>query len=164
MIDAFHVVGDGDVGIRFFHDERKRPCGASAPPTTCYSWPPRPPPRLHRRSKPSPGDQLVGSYRFFDEITDAVAAMENGLDVTPLITHRYPINEPADPSGPGIDYSDEPYNPFGPPVRPDEGMVTLQRAVEIQGDMRRRAAADARARGHATVRPAQRALPRGKPS
>ncbi|HKH51536.1 MAG TPA: L-idonate 5-dehydrogenase [Mycobacterium sp.] len=35
----------------------------------------------------------VGSYRFVDEITDAVAAMENGLDVTPLITHRYPINE-----------------------------------------------------------------------
>jgi L-idonate 5-dehydrogenase len=37
----------------------------------------------------------VGSYRFVDEITDAVAAMENGLDVTPLITHRYPINEAA---------------------------------------------------------------------
>jgi L-idonate 5-dehydrogenase len=35
----------------------------------------------------------IGSYRFVDEITDAVAAMENGLDVTPLITHRYPINE-----------------------------------------------------------------------
>ena len=38
----------------------------------------------------------VGSYRFVDEITDAVAAMENGLDVTPLITHRYPINEAAE--------------------------------------------------------------------
>ena len=37
----------------------------------------------------------IGSYRFDDEITDAVAAMENGLDVTPLITHRYPINEAA---------------------------------------------------------------------
>jgi L-idonate 5-dehydrogenase len=37
----------------------------------------------------------IGSYRFVDEITDAVAAMENGLDVTPLITHRYPINEAA---------------------------------------------------------------------
>jgi L-idonate 5-dehydrogenase len=35
----------------------------------------------------------IGSYRFVDEITDAVAAMDNGLDVTPLITHRYPINE-----------------------------------------------------------------------
>ena len=38
----------------------------------------------------------VGSYRFVDEITDAVAAMENGLDVTPLITHRYPISEAAE--------------------------------------------------------------------
>jgi L-idonate 5-dehydrogenase len=37
----------------------------------------------------------IGSYRFVDEITDAVAAMDNGLDVTPLITHRYPINEAA---------------------------------------------------------------------
>jgi L-idonate 5-dehydrogenase len=37
----------------------------------------------------------IGSYRFVDEITDAVAAMNNGLDVTPLITHRYPINEAA---------------------------------------------------------------------
>ncbi len=35
----------------------------------------------------------IGSYRFVDEITDAVAAMNSGLDVTPLITHRYPINE-----------------------------------------------------------------------
>jgi L-idonate 5-dehydrogenase len=38
----------------------------------------------------------IGSYRFVDEITDAVAAMENGLDVTPLITHRYPIDEAAE--------------------------------------------------------------------
>jgi L-idonate 5-dehydrogenase len=38
----------------------------------------------------------IGSYRFVDEITDAVAAMENGLDTTPLITHRYPINEAAE--------------------------------------------------------------------
>jgi L-idonate 5-dehydrogenase len=38
----------------------------------------------------------IGSYRFVDEITDAVAAMDGGLDVTPLITHRYPINEAAD--------------------------------------------------------------------
>jgi L-idonate 5-dehydrogenase len=38
----------------------------------------------------------IGSYRFVDEITAAVAAMENGLDVTPLITHRYPINEAAE--------------------------------------------------------------------
>ena len=37
----------------------------------------------------------IGSYRFVDEITDAIAAMEHGLDVTPLITHRYPISEAA---------------------------------------------------------------------
>jgi L-idonate 5-dehydrogenase len=34
----------------------------------------------------------IGSYRFVDEITDAVAAMHDGLDVIPLITHRYPID------------------------------------------------------------------------
>ena len=38
----------------------------------------------------------IGSYRFDDEITDAVAAMDNGLDVTPLITHRYPMAEAAE--------------------------------------------------------------------
>ena len=34
----------------------------------------------------------IGSYRFVDEITDAVGAMHDGLDVSPLITHRYPID------------------------------------------------------------------------
>lgn len=38
----------------------------------------------------------IGSYRFVDEITDAIAAMANGLDVTPLITHRYGIDDAAD--------------------------------------------------------------------
>jgi L-idonate 5-dehydrogenase len=38
----------------------------------------------------------IGSYRFVDEITDAVAAMANGLDVSPLITHRYPIDQAAE--------------------------------------------------------------------
>lgn len=38
----------------------------------------------------------IGSYRFVDEITDAVAALDDGLDVTPLITHRYPIDDAAD--------------------------------------------------------------------
>lgn len=33
----------------------------------------------------------LGSYRFDDEITDAVAAMADGLDVGPLITHTYGI-------------------------------------------------------------------------
>jgi L-idonate 5-dehydrogenase len=38
----------------------------------------------------------LGSYRFVDEITDAIAAMHNGLDVGPLITHRFPINQAAE--------------------------------------------------------------------
>jgi L-idonate 5-dehydrogenase len=38
----------------------------------------------------------VGSYRFIDEITDAIAAMHNGLYVSPLITHRYPIDQAAE--------------------------------------------------------------------
>lgn len=38
----------------------------------------------------------IGSYRFVDEITDAVAALGDGLDVTPLITHRYPIDHAAE--------------------------------------------------------------------
>ncbi len=33
----------------------------------------------------------VGSYRFVDEITDAVAAMAAGLDVSPLITHQFAL-------------------------------------------------------------------------
>ncbi|AKS34659.1 L-idonate 5-dehydrogenase [Mycolicibacterium goodii] len=37
----------------------------------------------------------IGSFRFVDEITDAVAALDAGLDVTPLITHRYPIDDAA---------------------------------------------------------------------
>ncbi|GAB2571930.1 L-idonate 5-dehydrogenase [Microlunatus antarcticus] len=35
----------------------------------------------------------VGSYRFVDEITDAVAAMAAGLDVTPLMTHTFGIDD-----------------------------------------------------------------------
>lgn len=38
----------------------------------------------------------IGSFRFVDEITDAVAALNDGLDVTPLITHRYPIDHAAE--------------------------------------------------------------------
>lgn len=33
----------------------------------------------------------VGSYRFVDEITDAVQALRDGLDVEPLITHEFGI-------------------------------------------------------------------------
>lgn len=38
----------------------------------------------------------IGSYRFIDEITDAVAAMHDGLDISPLITHRYSIDRVAE--------------------------------------------------------------------
>jgi L-idonate 5-dehydrogenase len=38
----------------------------------------------------------IGSYRFVDEITDAIAAMHDGLDVGPLITHRYSIDQAAE--------------------------------------------------------------------
>ncbi|MDY5128831.1 L-idonate 5-dehydrogenase [Actinotignum urinale] len=34
-----------------------------------------------------------GSYRFIDEITDAIEAMANGLDVHPLITHEFDIDD-----------------------------------------------------------------------
>ena len=33
----------------------------------------------------------VGAYRFVEEISDALVAMREGLDVSPLITHRFPI-------------------------------------------------------------------------
>ncbi|MDH6622998.1 L-idonate 5-dehydrogenase [Streptomyces sp. LBL] len=33
----------------------------------------------------------IGSYRFVDEIDDALRALADGLDVTPLITHRFPL-------------------------------------------------------------------------
>jgi L-idonate 5-dehydrogenase len=34
----------------------------------------------------------VGAYRFVEEISDALVAMHDGLDVSPLITHRFPID------------------------------------------------------------------------
>ena len=37
--------------------------------------------------------EYVGSYRFVDEVTDAVQAMADGLDVEPLITHTFGIDE-----------------------------------------------------------------------
>lgn len=33
----------------------------------------------------------IGSYRFVDEIDEALRALRDGLDVTPLITHRFPL-------------------------------------------------------------------------
>jgi L-idonate 5-dehydrogenase len=35
----------------------------------------------------------IGSYRFVDEITDAVAAMAAGLDVSPVMTHEFGIDD-----------------------------------------------------------------------
>lgn len=37
----------------------------------------------------------LGSYRFVDEITDAVAALAGGIDVSPLITHTFDIDDAA---------------------------------------------------------------------
>ena len=37
----------------------------------------------------------IGSYRFVDEITDAVAALGAGLDVSPLITHTFDLPDAA---------------------------------------------------------------------
>lgn len=34
-----------------------------------------------------------GSYRFVDEISDALVLMAGGVDVTPLMTHSYPLTE-----------------------------------------------------------------------
>jgi L-idonate 5-dehydrogenase len=38
----------------------------------------------------------VGAYRFVEEISDALAAMHDGLDVSPLITHRFDIDRAAE--------------------------------------------------------------------
>jgi L-idonate 5-dehydrogenase len=35
----------------------------------------------------------IGSYRFVDEISDALLALADGLDVTPLMTHSYGIDD-----------------------------------------------------------------------
>jgi L-idonate 5-dehydrogenase len=38
----------------------------------------------------------VGAYRFVEEISDALAAMCDGLDVSPLITHRFGLDRAAE--------------------------------------------------------------------
>jgi L-idonate 5-dehydrogenase len=38
----------------------------------------------------------IGSYRFVDEISDALLAMRDGLDVSPLITHSFPLDRAAE--------------------------------------------------------------------
>ncbi|WP_224297287.1 L-idonate 5-dehydrogenase [Streptomyces olivaceus] len=37
----------------------------------------------------------AGSYRFVEEIDDALLALRDGVDVTPLITHRFPLERAA---------------------------------------------------------------------
>ena len=37
--------------------------------------------------------EYVGSYRFIDEISDAIQAMADGLDVEPLLTHTFDIDD-----------------------------------------------------------------------
>lgn len=38
----------------------------------------------------------IGAYRFVDEISDAVAALRDGLDVDPLITHTFELGDAAE--------------------------------------------------------------------
>lgn len=38
----------------------------------------------------------IGSYRYVEEISDALAAMAGGLDVTPVVSHRFPIDAAAE--------------------------------------------------------------------
>ena len=38
----------------------------------------------------------IGSYRFVEEISDALLAMRDGLDVAPLITHSFPLDQAAE--------------------------------------------------------------------
>ncbi|MGW0863005.1 hypothetical protein [Streptomyces sp. NPDC002611] len=35
----------------------------------------------------------IGSYRFVDEIDDALTALRDGLDISPVITHRFPLDQ-----------------------------------------------------------------------
>ncbi|SDS96266.1 L-idonate 5-dehydrogenase [Pseudarthrobacter equi] len=45
----------------------------------------------------------IGSYRFVDEITDALHAMANGLDVSPVITHKFGIDDAAEAMRTAVD-------------------------------------------------------------
>ena len=38
----------------------------------------------------------IGSYRFVEEISDALLAMRDGLDVAPLITHSFALDQAAE--------------------------------------------------------------------
>jgi L-idonate 5-dehydrogenase len=47
----------------------------------------------------------IGAYRFVEEISDALAAMRDGLDVSPLVTHRFPIEQAEEALGVAADRS-----------------------------------------------------------
>jgi hypothetical protein len=94
-----------------------------------------------------------------DEGDELIAAMRRSHNQQ---TYGQPITPDEDDWQPDDD-TGGPYNPLaptGPP--PDAGLMSFEDAVTAAGDMRRRAVADARGRGHATVRRGQRALPPGR--
>lgn len=37
--------------------------------------------------------EYIGSYRFIDEISAAIPAMDNGLDIEPILTHEFPLDQ-----------------------------------------------------------------------
>jgi L-idonate 5-dehydrogenase len=45
----------------------------------------------------------IGAYRFVEEISDALAAMRDGLDVSPLVTHRFPMDQAEEALGVAAD-------------------------------------------------------------
>jgi L-idonate 5-dehydrogenase len=47
----------------------------------------------------------IGAYRFVEEISDALVAMRDGLDVSPLVTHRFPIERAEEALGVAADRS-----------------------------------------------------------
>lgn len=49
--------------------------------------------------------EYVGSYRFVDEITDAIEAMASGLNVEPLLTHTFDIDQTEEAFGVAADRS-----------------------------------------------------------
>ena len=75
--------------------------GPSSRSATCPA-PPRPPPSATSSPARSPGS---GAYRFVEEISDALDALADGLDVSGVITHRFGIDQAGEAlaaaAGPG---------------------------------------------------------------
>jgi len=71
----------------------------------------------------------VGSYRFVDEIDDALRAMRDGLDVSPVITHRFPLDQAKAALDTAADRSKGSSKVMldlrpGPPARPAPGSAS----------------------------------------